>query len=164
MDSTAIKFFVPRYVILVSGSARGNTDLTAFDRALLDAGIADLNLVKVTSIFPPYGKVLELKESFVRIPKGAIIPAVYTSRISADTQGTISSVIGVGVPRDSSSNGVIFEASIDGSKDWATKQVENMIVEAFRSRQIALKKIITIGAELVLAEGVGCTVAAALLL
>jgi arginine decarboxylase len=38
---------------LVSGVGYGSTELTSFDAALLDAGIGDFNLVRMSSIMPP---------------------------------------------------------------------------------------------------------------
>ncbi|NPB01696.1 MAG: hypothetical protein GXO28_02140 [Methanopyri archaeon] len=44
---------LPRMYTVVSGSATGPTEVSAFDAALADAGVADLNLVPVSSILPP---------------------------------------------------------------------------------------------------------------
>src|SRR5713226_6583163 len=42
----------PRAISIVAGNGEGRTELTAFDRALMDAGIANLNFLRVTSILP----------------------------------------------------------------------------------------------------------------
>jgi len=39
-------------VSITSGRAEGPTKLNAFDNALLDANIGDINLIKVSSILP----------------------------------------------------------------------------------------------------------------
>ena len=39
-------------VAITSGKAEGPSKLNAFDNALLDAGIGDVNLIKVSSILP----------------------------------------------------------------------------------------------------------------
>ncbi len=44
---------LPRMYTVVSGSATGPTEVSAFDAALADAGVADLNIVPVSSILPP---------------------------------------------------------------------------------------------------------------
>ncbi len=44
---------IPKKFSLVAGSAEGTSELNAFDNALLNAGIGNLNLIKVTSILPP---------------------------------------------------------------------------------------------------------------
>lgn len=43
---------VPKEAALVAGDADGPFELVAFDNALMKAGIAELNLVTVSSIWP----------------------------------------------------------------------------------------------------------------
>ena len=38
---------------LVAGNGEGGTPLNAFDAALIEAGIGNLNLLRVSSILPP---------------------------------------------------------------------------------------------------------------
>lgn len=51
-------------IIRVSGgSGVGPTRLAAFDHALREAGVADFNLVRLSSIIPPQAEVVEVKAS-----------------------------------------------------------------------------------------------------
>jgi len=43
----------PKKFSLVAGVSEGKTRLTAFDKALLAAGIGNINLIKLSSILPP---------------------------------------------------------------------------------------------------------------
>ena len=43
---------LPKQVILTSGVGVGSTEINAYDNALLNAGVGDYNLVKVTSVLP----------------------------------------------------------------------------------------------------------------
>ena len=43
---------LPSYYTIVSGKGFGKYALTSFDNALLDAGVGDYNLIKVSSILP----------------------------------------------------------------------------------------------------------------
>ena len=43
----------PERFIIVSAAAEAGYALTAFDAALLKAGIGNVNLVKISSILPP---------------------------------------------------------------------------------------------------------------
>ena len=45
---------LPKQYFIVAGKGEGFTPLNAFDAALGDAGVGDLNLVKVSSIVPPF--------------------------------------------------------------------------------------------------------------
>ncbi len=47
-------------VAITSGTAEGPSKLNAFDNALLEAGIGDVNLIKVSSILPKNTKIVEL--------------------------------------------------------------------------------------------------------
>jgi len=49
--------------------------LNAFDMALLDAGVGDTNLVRMSSIVPPSCKEVE----GMLLPKGGLIPIAYGS-------------------------------------------------------------------------------------
>lgn len=48
-------------IIISSGVGEGNTQLSAFDAALWDAGIANYNLLKLSSVIPPKSEI-EIKE------------------------------------------------------------------------------------------------------
>ena len=161
---TPNRWQVPRYVVLASGKAEGFTELTAFDKALLDAGIGNLNLVKVTSVLPPKAKVLKLGDCDIDLPLGSVIPTVYTRMIDATKGITISSALGVGIPKDDSLSGMIFESSISGPKDRAIKLVEQMVIESFKARQVELKEIVVVASEIEAQDHIACTMAAALLL
>jgi arginine decarboxylase len=43
-----------------SGTGRGRTRLAAFDAALRDAGVADFNLIRLSSVIPPCSTVVEV--------------------------------------------------------------------------------------------------------
>ena len=93
-------------VVLVSGAAEGETELNAFDNALLAAGIGDLNLIKVTSILPPH---VEVVDEVPELPRGAFVPIVYTSVCSDVSGERIAAAVGIG--RASDGFGVVMEAS-----------------------------------------------------
>src|ERR1019366_6899933 len=42
-----------KQIFVTSGVSSGSTQLAAFDGALLDAGIANFNLIKLSSVIPP---------------------------------------------------------------------------------------------------------------
>ena len=93
----------PRRFTLVAGSAEGDTQLTAFDKALLVAGVGNLNLIRVSSILPPGAEFIQQ----VDILPGSLTPIAYGT-ISSEVPGRlISAAIGVGAI--SGSFGVIME-------------------------------------------------------
>lgn len=46
-----------KQISITSGTGKGSTQLAAFDAALWNAGIANFNLIKLSSVIPPESKV-----------------------------------------------------------------------------------------------------------
>jgi len=145
----------PKAISLVAGHGEGGTELNAFDRALMDAGAADLNFLRVTSILPPGARVIELPP----YPPGLLMPAVYARIVSTRAGDRISAAIGVGVSRDS--HGVIMEYTGRTSRAEAEQIARQMVVEGFEIRRLALDEVVVAAAEHTV-ERAGCAVALAL--
>ncbi len=143
----------PTTFMLCAGSSEGETELTAFDGALLKAGIANVNLLRVSSILPPGAKHHEKLD----IPPGSLVPTAYGS-ITSDVPGqTISACIGVGLSADT--YGVIMEFSgVCGAKQ-AEDTIKAMIKEAFTKRNLPLVKTMVKSVEHKV-EKIGCVFAA----
>lgn len=147
----------PKKVKLAVGAGEGGYKLTAFDRALLDAGIGNLNLIKVSSILPPQCDFIE--EGF-EVPPGSLTPTAYGSLMSDQPGEVISAAIGLGFAHDD--YGVIMEFTGHGSKEEAEERVANMVREAFEIRGKQLKDL-KVKAVSHRVESVGAVVAAAVL-
>lgn len=129
--------FEPKFACLVSGAAEGETELNAFDNALLEAGIGDINLVKVSSIMPPGVKVVEKLNP---LPKGAFLPVVYATVSSSEPGTIISAAVGFGRCEDGF--GVIMEAGgIGEGEKEVRKEVEDKIRFALARRGLELKEL-----------------------
>jgi arginine decarboxylase len=80
-------------VSITSGKAEGPTKLNAFDNALLDAGIGDVNLIKVSSIIPAGAELIDIPQ----FPAGEMVNTVL-SYVSSDRQGDqLCAVIAVAI-------------------------------------------------------------------
>ena len=133
----------PTTYFLVSGASEGYTSLNAFDAALLNAGIGNTNLIKITSIIPPHCK--EIKP--IGLPQGAIIPTAYAS-ISSDIPGEIiSAAVAVALPKDDDQPGLIMEYSARGHSKEIELIAKNMASEGMKKRQQEMKEIKSISAE-----------------
>jgi arginine decarboxylase len=117
----------PSQVCLVWGAAEGDSELTAFDNALLKAGIGHLNLIAVTSIFPEGAALAPLPE----IATGTLTPTVYAKMVSETPGEVISACIGVGV---TNRGGVLMEAHGPWSAAQIEERVARMVDEGMRSR------------------------------
>lgn len=134
-----------KYVIRC-GVGRSDNYLPSFDKALLEAGVGNYNLVRLSSILPAKCKRVE----YIDLPEGSLLPTAYATETSDVCGETVTSVIGVGIPKDENSVGVIMEYSCKGfsaRKNIAMHVLEHMIKEAFDIRGWELKEIISDGIE-----------------
>ena len=130
-----------RRLYLVAGKAEGSTPLNAFDNALLDAGIGDVNLIKVSSIVPPSAEVVMEKPN---LPKGALVPCVYAERTSEEPGERIAVALAVGLAEDGF--GVVMESEGETAEEAVEKAVK-MVEEAFKVRGLELKRVLKISSE-----------------
>ncbi len=151
-------FKTPTKYFLVSGASEGYTPLNAFDGALLQAGIGNTNLVKMSSIVPPHCKLI----APIALPQGALIPAAYAS-ITSDVPGEIISAgVAVALPEDENKNGLIMEYSAKGERHQIEKIVRNMAVEGMKVRGWKIKDLSSIAIEYKIKK-IGAVLAAAVL-
>lgn len=150
----------PNIYCLVSGAAEGNTRLNAFDNALLEAGVGDTNLMRMSSICPPNAQQVNRDE--ITLPGGGLIPLAYAHIDSQTPQMWIASAIAVGIPEDPTQPGVIMEFEDHTRLEYVETIVKQMVVDAFEYRKRALKEIKFVGIEHQV-EKCGATFAAAVL-
>lgn len=145
---------IPKKYFLTCGSAEGETELTAFDGALLKAGIGNVNLIKVSSILPPKAEYLPNLE----LPFGALVPTAYGAIISEKPGEIIAAAIAVGISADTF--GIIMELSGKLTKKEAEVRIEKMVKESFEMRKMKLVDI-KISAVEHKVKKIGCALAAA---
>lgn len=123
---------------LGAGKGRSELPLAAFDKALLDAGVGNYNLVRLSSILPARCE----KTDEIGIPEGSLLPVAYAT-ISSDVAGDIlCSGVAIGFPDDADKVGVIMEYSeIGADKSKVLTTLQRMIREAFDVRGWKLKDI-----------------------
>ncbi|HEY8450598.1 MAG TPA: arginine decarboxylase, pyruvoyl-dependent [Bacillota bacterium] len=146
----------PKKITVVAGSAEGDKKLTAFDKALLAAGIGNLNLIKVSSILPPSCEYVERLD----IPPGSLTPTAYGAIVSDKPGDLIAAAVAVGFSADD--YGTIMEFSGHCSAAEAERQVTEMVEEAFAVRGMAVREIKLASAE-IRVQRIGAAVAAAVL-
>jgi arginine decarboxylase len=146
-------------VAATTGNAEGSTPLNAFDNALLAAGIGNVNLVKVSSIFPPAAEVVSLP----RIKPGAIVPSAYAAMTSEVPGEVVAAAVGWALPDDPAKNGIIMEFHDKATREEAERMIVQMLQEAFRTRgwRIAQMKVAAVEHRV---ERTGCALAAVTLL
>ncbi|NPV93391.1 MAG: arginine decarboxylase, pyruvoyl-dependent [Firmicutes bacterium] len=143
----------PKKYFVTAGSAEGTSELNAFDNALLQASIGNVNLIKVSSILPPGTEY----DPELRIPFGSLVPVAYASIISEHPGDTISAAVAVGVSEDTF--GVIMEFSDHCARGEAEAKVTSMVREAFANRGMELIDIKMASSEITV-KNIGCAFAA----
>jgi len=130
-----VSYMIPKAFFVTSGKALSDVSrLNTFDLALKEAGIAQCNLVKVSSIIPPGCRETGLK----KIPVGSITYAVISK---AEGKGkTISAGIAWGFEKNNS-YGIVAEAY--GNMDEATtrRKLDKKIQEMAKIRGIELGEV-----------------------
>jgi arginine decarboxylase len=134
---------MPTRYFLASGASDGYTPLNAFDGALLQAGIGNTNIVKMSSIVPPHCKLV----APFALPPGALVPTAYAA-ITSDVPGEIISAgIAVALPEDENQNGLIMEYSAQGERAKIEEIVRNMAMEGMMLRGWKIKDLKSIAIE-----------------
>ncbi|MGC8602753.1 MAG: pyruvoyl-dependent arginine decarboxylase [Desulfomonilaceae bacterium] len=150
---------MPTLFFLTAGCGEASRELNAFDAALLDAGVGDTNLIKMSSILPPGVKEIE------RIPlkKGSFVPLAYGERTSDFPGVQISAAVAVGIPEDPLEAGLIMEFSHEGDPESCESIARDMVKEGMEViRKRKLLEIKSISASLKVSK-VGAVFAAVVL-
>jgi arginine decarboxylase len=107
---------VPNKIFLTKGIGRHREKLTSFELALRDAGIAHLNIVQVSSIFPPKCVLIPRARGIALLSAGEVVHCVLSSNSTDEPNRLIGSAIGVAIPKDRSRYGYISEHHDFGKK------------------------------------------------
>jgi len=100
---------VPSRVFLTKGVGRHKYQLKSFEEALRKAGVAQQNLVQVSSILPPKCRMISRENGLEMLIPGQICHCVL-ARADTDEHGRlVASSVGIAVPRDRSKWGYLSE-------------------------------------------------------
>ena len=129
---------LPDRYFLTVGHSEGFTPLNAFDAALHNAGIGNTNIIKISSIIPPYCQEMCVPKN---IPFGVFLPVAYASICSNLPGEMIASAIATAIPDDPRKPGLIMEYSSRGHKEEVENIVMEMVEEGMRMRGEANFKV-----------------------
>lgn len=100
---------VPSHMFLTKGVGRHKYRLKSFEEALRVAGVAQQNLVQVSSILPPKCKIISREKGVQRLVPGSISFCVMARQDTDEHGRLVASSIGVAIPRDSQNWGYLSE-------------------------------------------------------
>ncbi len=111
---------VPKKVFLTKGVGRDRDKLTSFEMALRNAGIARLNLVRVSSIFPPGCKKISKVRGLELLSHGEITYVVLSQNATDEPHRLIAASVGMAIPRDKQQAGYLSEYHSFGEREKRT--------------------------------------------
>lgn len=110
------KLFVPSKAFLTKGVGRHREKLTSFELALRDAHIAQYNLVRVSSIFPPNCGLVSWEQGVKMLMPGQVVFAVVAEASTNEPSRLAAAAIGLAIPADVNHHGYISEHHAFGQR------------------------------------------------
>src|SRR5271156_5056077 len=101
--------FVAKKIFLTKGVGKHRERLSSFELALRNAGIAACNIVRVSSIFPPYCKLISRSEGLKHIRRGRAASPVISKNQPREPHRLIAAGGGRAPPADKSMFGYLSE-------------------------------------------------------
>ena len=136
--------YLAKECCISQGKGSSKNGLPSFDKALLEAGVGNYNLVRLSSILPAKHVWVEVENITDYIEEGSLLPTAYSTITSNVAGDFLVSTIGVGIPVDDTKVGVIMEYSAKNiTEEAALDTLYSMIKEAFEVRGVELENIIS---------------------
>ncbi|MEA1993913.1 MAG: arginine decarboxylase, pyruvoyl-dependent [Euryarchaeota archaeon] len=126
---------LPKKLVLTSGVGVSDTKLNSFDNALIDGGIHDFNIVKVSSIGPKDAAIANLN-ALKDLKKGSILHCVL-ARYTTKKEATIASAVCL---LETEGIGLITEYNGVCTEEYARKQALKMAETMNKKRKLKTKK------------------------
>lgn len=101
--------YVPRYMFFTKGYGVHKEKLSSFENALRSAKIAHLNLVTVSSIFPPHCRITDIEEGLQHLEPGEITHCVMAREQSKEPGRRVVASIGLALPSEPGKYGYLSE-------------------------------------------------------
>lgn len=123
-------------IAIVSGKDEGPTKLNAFDNALTDAGIGDVNLIKVSSMLAGNTEV----ENIVPLKPGSMVNCVLSTLTSDNPKERITAAVAVAIGEEL---GCVVEAQgVNEDSETVSDRAIYMVKYMMEKRNIKIKELI----------------------
>ena len=123
-------------VSITSGRSEGPSRLNAFDNALLDAGIGDVNLITVSSILPKDTQIVELPH----IEEGKMVNCVLACTHSDRPGDLITAAVAVATSDDFGC--VVEHSGVNQDPEKIKEEAETMVKYMMQVRDLTIREII----------------------
>ena len=129
----------PKKMFFTKGVGVHKDYLSSFEMALRDAGIAEYNLVYVSSIFPPNCKRISREEGKKFLSPGQIVFCVMARNSTNEPNRLISSSIGLAQPADSNLYGYLSEHHPFGETEKKTGEYAEDLAATMLASTVGLE-------------------------
>jgi arginine decarboxylase len=123
-------------IAIVSGKSEGPTELNAFDNALTDANIGDVNLIKVSSMLDGNTEIVSLPD----FKPGTMVNCVLSTITSSKKGESIMACVGVAIGEKLGC--IVEKHSINESPEEVKKETIFMVEYMMKCRGVAIKELI----------------------
>lgn len=119
---------------ITTGTGEASTELAAFDEALLVAGVADHNLVTLSSMIPPGATLVQARRPRTPDTWGQLLYVVMAQH--RETSVGAEAWSGIGWVQDESDGRGMFVEHEGGSRHTVEAQIEASLTSMVRSREL----------------------------
>ena len=110
---------VPKKMFFTTGVGIHKEKLASFEEALRSARIAQHNLVRVSSIFPPHCEIVDREEGVAMLHPGQVVFCVLSENATNEPSRRVGASIGLATPKDRAKYGYISEHHAFGQGEKA---------------------------------------------
>ena len=114
--------FLPKRIFITKGVGIHKEKLSSFELALRDAGIAPFNIVRVSSIYPPYCKLITKEAGLKYLTPGQVLFTVISENSTNEPHRLIASSVGIAIPKRPEHYGYLSEHHSYG---WNEKETSD---------------------------------------
>lgn len=129
---------IPKKVFFTKGVGRHKDYLQSFELALRDAGIEKCNLVNVSSIFPPYCKMISREQGVKELKPGEITFCVLARNSTNEPNRLVVSSIGCAVPSGDENYGYLSEHHSFGETEKVAGEYAESLAVAMLATTLGL--------------------------
>ncbi len=123
-------------IAIVSGNAEGPTELNAFDNALYEAEIGDVNLIKVSSMLEANTKI----EKLPKLKAGSMVNCVLSSITSKTKSDELVACVAVAIGDELGC--VVEEAGINKNPEEIKEKAIKMVKYMMEKRNVKINELI----------------------
>ncbi len=109
VDQAEKSIMVPRFVFFTRGKGVHREKLQSFELSLRDAGIEKANLVRVSSIYPPFCDIIPRRRGAKLLRPGQITHVVMAESSTNEPNRLIAAAIGLAMPAGKDQYGYLSE-------------------------------------------------------